>query len=253
VIKFIKSPKLKFINKAKIVNQVPNHIAIIMDGNARYAKKMGLPMKIGHKIGSENVKKIADNCIELGIKYLTIFAFSSENWNRPQEEVKYLMELLYEYLSQESDELQKKGIKILVSGNLENVEEKIRKKIIEVEESSKNNQALTLIVAFSYGARQEIVDATKKIAIAIKNKDYTIDEIDEKFFTKFLYRPEIPDPALLIRTAGELRISNFLLWQIAYTELYFSQKFWPEFNKKELLKAIDNFNLRDRRYGKRKT
>ena len=184
---------------------------------------------------------------------MRFFAFSSENWNRSPEEVKYLMELLYDYLSQESDELQKKGIKILVSGNLENVEEKIRKKIIEVEESSKNNQALTLIVAFSYGARQEIVDATKKIAIAIKNKDYTIDEIDEKFFTKFLYRPEIPDPALLIRTAGELRISNFLLWQIAYTELYFSQKFWPEFNKKELLKAIDNFNLRERRYGKRKT
>ncbi len=244
---------LKLFNffQPKSFNKVPNHIAIIMDGNARYAKKYGLPIKVGHKIGSENVKKIADNCIEFGVNYLTIFAFSSENWFRPQEEVKYLMELLYEYLSQESDELQKKGIKILVSGNLENVEEKIRKKILEVEECSKNNNKLTLIVAFSYGARQEIIDTTKKIAIAIKNNEYTIDQVDEKFFSQNLYHPEIPDPALLIRTAGELRISNFLLWQIAYTELYFSQKFWPEFNKKELSKAIYNFNLRDRRYGKR--
>ena len=231
--------------------KIPDHIAIIMDGNARYAKSKSLPIKVGHKIGSDNVQKIANNCIEIGVKYLTIYAFSSENWNRPKEEVDYLMSLLYEYLSKESQELIDSGIKIVVSGNLNSVEEKLKNKIRQVEELSKNNSKLTLSVAFSYGARQEIVDAVKKIAIAVKNQEIIIDDIDEDLFRKHLYHPEIPDPDLLIRTAGDLRISNFLLWQIAYTEFYFSEKFWPEFDKFELLKAINNFNKRERRYGKR--
>ncbi len=231
--------------------KIPDHIAIIMDGNARYAKSKSLPIKVGHKIGSDNVQKIANNCIEIGVKYLTIYAFSSENWNRPKEEVDYLMSLLYEYLSKESQELIDSGIKIVVSGNLNSVEEKLKNKIRQVEELSKNNSKLTLSVAFSYGARQEIVDAVKKIAIAVKNQEIIIDDIDEDLFKKHLYHPEIPDPDLLIRTAGDLRISNFLLWQIAYTEFYFSEKFWPEFNKFELIKAINNFNKRERRYGKR--
>ena len=231
--------------------KIPDHIAIIMDGNARYAKSKSLPIKIGHKIGSDNVQKISNNCIEIGVKYLTIYAFSSENWNRPKEEVDYLMSLLYEYLSKESQELIDSGIKIVVSGNLNSVEEKLKNKIQQVEELSKNNSKLTLSVAFSYGARQEIVDAVKKIAIAVKNQEIIIDDIDEDLFKKHLYHPEIPDPDLLIRTAGDLRISNFLLWQIAYTEFYFSEKFWPEFDKFELLKAINNFNKRERRYGKR--
>ena len=231
--------------------KIPDHIAIIMDGNARYAKSKSLPIKVGHKIGSDNVQKIANNCIEIGVKYLTIYAFSSENWNRPKEEVDYLMSLLYEYLSKESQELIDSGIKIVVSGNLNSVEEKLKNKIRQVEELSKNNSKLTLSVAFSYGARQEIVDAVKKIAIAVKNQEIIIDDIDEDLFKKHLYHPEIPDPDLLIRTAGDLRISNFLLWQIAYTEFYFSEKFWPEFDKFELLKAINNFNKRERRYGKR--
>ena len=161
------------------------------------------------------------------------------------------MSLLYEYLSKESQELIDSGIKIVVSGNLNSVEEKLKNKIRQVEELSKNNSKLTLSVAFSYGARQEIVDAVKKIAIAVKNQEIIIDDIDEDLFKKHLYHPEIPDPDLLIRTAGDLRISNFLLWQIAYTEFYFSEKFWPEFNKFELIKAINNFNKRERRYGKR--
>ena len=231
--------------------KIPDHIAIIMDGNARYAKSKSLPIKVGHKIGSDNVQKIANNCIEIGVKYLTIYAFSSENWNRPKEEVDYLMSLLYEYLSKESQELIDSGIKIVVSGNLNSVEEKLKNKIRQVEELSKNNSKLTLSVAFSYGARQEIVDAVKKIAIAVNNQEIIIDDIDEDLFKKHLYHPEIPDPDLLIRTAGDLRISNFLLWQIAYTELYFSEKFWPEFDKFELIKAINNFNKRERRYGKR--
>ncbi len=231
--------------------KIPDHIAIIMDGNARYAKSKSLPIKVGHKIGSDNVQKIANNCIEIGVKYLTIYAFSSENWNRPKEEVDYLMSLLYEYLSKESQELIDSGIKIVVSGNLNSVEEKLKNKIRQVEELSKNNSKLTLSVAFSYGARQEIVDAVKKIAIAVNNQEIIINDIDEDLFKKHLYHPEIPDPDLLIRTAGDLRISNFLLWQIAYTELYFSEKFWPEFDKFELIKAINNFNKRERRYGKR--
>ncbi len=245
---------LKFFSKKTELSslaKIPNHIAIIMDGNARFATSKSLPIKIGHKMGADNVQKITDNCIEIGVKYLTIYAFSSENWNRPQEEVKYLMDLLYDYLSKESTELMKRGIKIIVSGNLDNVEERLKNKIEQVEELSKNNTKLTLNVAFSYGARQEIVDAVKKIAVAVKNQEIIIDNIDEDLFKKNLYHPEIPDPDLLIRTAGDLRISNFLLWQIAYTELYFSEKFWPEFNKSELLKAINNFNKRERRYGKR--
>ena len=231
--------------------KIPDHIAIIMDGNARYAKSKSLPIKVGHKVGADNVQKIAKNCIEIGVKYLTIYAFSSENWNRPKEEVDYLMSLLYEYLSRESQELIDSGIKIIVAGNLNTVEEKLKNKIRQVEELSKNNSKLILIVAFSYGARQEIVNAVKKIAIAVKNQEIIIDDIDEDLFKKHLYNPEIPDPDLLIRTAGDLRISNFLLWQIAYTEFYFSEKFWPEFNKFELIKAINNFNKRERRYGKR--
>ena len=245
---------LNFFSKKTSTNSVakiPSHIAIIMDGNARFAISKSLPIKIGHKMGADNVQKITDNCIEIGVKYLTIYAFSSENWNRPQEEVKYLMDLLYDYLAKESSELMKRGIKIIVSGNLDNVEERLKNKIEQVEELSKNNTKLTLNVAFSYGARQEIVDAVKKIAVAVKNQEIIIDNIDEDLFKKNLYHPEIPDPDLLIRTAGDLRISNFLLWQIAYTELYFSEKFWPEFNKSELLKAINNFNKRERRYGKR--
>ena len=244
----------KFFSKKSALNslaKIPDHIAIIMDGNARYAKSKSLPIKVGHKIGSDNVQKIANNCIEIGVKYLTIYAFSSENWNRPKEEVDYLMSLLYEYLSKEAQELIDSGIKIVVSGNLNSVEEKLKNKIRQVEELSKNNSKLTLSVAFSYGARQEIVDAVKKIAIAVKNQEIIIDDIDEDLFRKHLYHPEIPDPDLLIRTAGDLRISNFLLWQIAYTEFYFSEKFWPEFDKFELLKAINNFNKRERRYGKR--
>lgn len=230
---------------------VPNHLAIIMDGNARYASKKGLPIQIGHKAGAENVKKITKDCIELGIKFLTLYAFSTENWNRPKDEVEYLMRLLHEYLSLETDDLAKNGVRIVLSGNFDNLDPELKNKILEVENATKHNDKITLIIAFSYGARQEIIDTTKKIAIAIKNQNITIEDIDEKLFKSFLYNPNIPYPDLLIRTAGDLRVSNFLLWQIAYTEFYFTPKLWPEFNKNELQNAIHNFNLRIRRYGKR--
>jgi undecaprenyl diphosphate synthase len=235
-------------NKEEITNlKIPQHIAIIMDGNARWAKQKNLPIKIGHKAGSENVRKISENCIELGVKFLTIYAFSSENWDRPQEEVNYLMNLLEEYLEKETKPLIEQGVKILISGNLQKLADSTKKKIIEIEEITKGNKALTLNVAFSYGSRQELVDAVKKIT----EQKIPAKEINEELISKNLYHPEIPDPDLLIRTAGDLRVSNFLLWQIAYSELYFTETYWPDFNKKNLLTAIQSFNKRERKYGKR--
>ncbi len=244
-----------FFRKKNIPNisdlKIPNHVAIIMDGNARWAKAKNLPLKIGHKTGAENLRKCAENCIELGIKFLTVYAFSSENWNRPAEEVSYLMDLLDDYLEKESKPLMEKNIKIVISGNLEKIRQTTKEKITAVQKLTENNSALTLNVAFSYGSRQEIVDAAKKLAIATSEGKISFDQIDEKLFSANLYRSEIPDPDLLIRTAGDLRVSNFLLWQIAYTEFYFTKSYWPDFGKKELLAAVESFNQRERKYGKR--
>jgi len=231
--------------------KIPEHVAIVMDGNARWAKSKNLPLQVGHKIGSENVRKIAESCIELGVKNLTIYAFSSENWDRPASEVEYLMKLLEDYLDKETKPLMEKDIKIVVSGNLARVSSNLKASIARIEEITKNNKALTLNVAFSYGSRQEIIDAVKKISLAVVEGKISVEMIDEKLFVENLYQPEIPDPSLLIRTAGDLRLSNFLLWQVAYTELYFTEVFWPDFNKNHLLQAIQEFNKRERRYGKR--
>lgn len=231
--------------------KIPKHIAIIMDGNARWAKSKNLPLAIGHKNGVENLRKISESCIELGVSYLTVYAFSSENWNRPQEEVNYLMKLLNEYLEKETQPLMEKDIKIVISGNLENLPDATKSKIDQIQNLTKNNKSLILNAAFSYGSRQEIVDATRKIALATATGKISLDQIDEQIFAENLYHPEIPDPDLIIRTAGDLRLSNFLLWQAAYAELYFSETFWPDFSKKDLLAAIQNFNQRERRYGKR--
>ena len=222
-----------------------------MDGNARYAREKNLPLRIGHKKGAENIQKIAENCIELGVKFLTIYAFSSENWNRPEDEVDYLMKLLDQYLSREIKPLIEKNIKIIISGNIDRLGDETKAKITEIENLTKNNSALTLNVAFSYGARQEITDAICKIARQYKADDISLNQINEELVAKNLYTPQIPDPDLLIRTAGDLRISNFLLWQIAYTELYFTETYWPNFSKTDLEEAISNFNQRERRYGKR--
>lgn len=241
----------KKINQKNSHLKIPTHIAIIMDGNARWAKSKNLPIQVGHKVGSENVKKIAENCIELGVKYLTIYAFSSENWNRPKSEVDYLMNLLDDYLEKETKPLIEKDVKILVSGDLEKLPEPTKKKIAAIENLTKNNKSLVLNVAFSYGSRQEIISAVKKISLEVSKGEITLEQLDENTITKNLYQPEIPDPDLLIRTAGDFRLSNFLLWQMAYTELYFTEVFWPNFDKKHLLLAIENFNKRERRYGKR--
>jgi undecaprenyl diphosphate synthase len=231
--------------------KVPRHIAIIMDGNARWAKKRGLPLQIGHKTGSQNLQKIAQDCIHLGVKILSVYAFSSENWNRPKSEVSYLLKLLEDYLDNQMQQFLEKKIRIIILGNLERLDEKLKQKILNLQEITKDNQALILNVAFSYGSRSEIIDATKKIALAVSNKEINLAEIDENLFAKNLYQPNLPDPDLLIRTAGDLRVSNFFLWQIAYTEFYFSEVFWPDFCKKNLINAIISFNKRERRYGKR--
>ena len=231
--------------------KIPQHVAIIMDGNYRYAKSRGLPLSYGHKSGVDNIEKIADAAIEFGIKYLTLYAFSSENWQRPSEEVSYLMKLLDEYLQKEIAALMKKNVRIVVSGDLTRLPESTKQRINTIESETKNNSALTLNVAFSYGGRQEIVDAVKKIANEIAAGNVLAADIDQDLIAKNLYQPQIPDPDLLIRTAGDCRISNFLLWQSAYTELYFTEIFWPSFSKKDLQNAIINFNKRERRYGKR--
>lgn len=231
--------------------KIPLHVAIIMDGNYRWAKSRKLPLQMGHKKGTDNIEKISDACIDFGIKYLTIYAFSSENWDRPKEEVNYLMNLLDEYLEKEISSLMKKNVRIVISGDLTRLTEKIKSRIAQIEFQTKNNKALTLNVAFSYGGRQEIVDAVKKIALEVRENKISLDEITRETIARNLYQPSIPDPDLLIRTAGDLRISNFLLWQSAYTELYFTDIFWPDFSKKDLQNAIINFNKRERRYGKR--
>lgn len=245
--------KRKFTKASKnsVIEKIPPHIAIIMDGNARWASKKGLPTSFGHKKGAENIQKIAESCIEIGVKYLTLYAFSAENWNRPKEEVDYLMNLLNEYLQRDINPLIEKDVKISIFGDLEKLSSVTKSRIEKIENSTKNNKSLNLNIAFSYGARQEITSAVKKIALEVMNHKIMVDDISEEVLSNNLYSKEIPDPDLLIRTGGDFRVSNFLLWQIAYSELYFTETFWPDFSRKNLIHAIENFNKRERKYGKR--
>lgn len=229
----------------------PKHVAIIMDGNARWSKKNKKTLYQGHRAGVENIRKISEACIEFGVNYLTLYAFSSENWYRDSSEVSNLLKLLDEYLDNNIKPLHDNDVKIIVFGDLSKLTKSIRNKIKSIEDQTKNNKSLTLSVAFSYGSRNEIVEAAKKIAFDISNGNLKLNELDENLFAKYLFNPGIPDPDLLIRTAGDIRLSNFLLWQIAYTELCFVNEFWPEFSKENLLNCINEFNKRERRYGKR--
>jgi undecaprenyl diphosphate synthase len=230
---------------------VPAHVAVIMDGNARWAKSKSLPLAIGHRNGSKAVKTLVKSALEFGIKYLTIYAFSTENWQRPKKEVDYLMGLFQKSLDKETDDLNKNGVRIVISGNLSAVSEEIKNKIKKIEKITRNNNSLILNIAFDYGAKREIVDAVKQIILDIENNKTIFADIDEDLIRNNLYNSWIPDPELLIRTSGDMRLSNFLLWQISYTELYFTKKLWPDFNKEDLYKAILDFNKRERRYGKR--
>ncbi len=223
------------------MNFDPKHIAVIMDGNARWAKKRMLPVEAGHKSGSEAIYKLVQAAIKFNIKYLTIFAFSTENWQRPKSEVSNLMNLMQSYLSKESEKFIKADVKILISGNLENLNPETQSKIHNLQEKTKQNKALTLNVAFDYGAKREIIDAFKKIICKIDDKKEILAKIDEDLIRENLYNAEIPDPDLIIRTAGEQRLSNFMLWQSAYSELYFTETLWPDFAEKDLDLAISEF------------
>ena len=226
------------------------HIAFIMDGNGRWAKKRGLPRSAGHKKGAQTLIDIAKAVKELGIKYLTVYAFSTENWKRSEEEVTGLMNLLREYLDKNFDELKKNDIRILFIGERYMLEQDIVEKMEKLERETQNNKTMTLQVALSYGSRQEILNAVKKTAMLVSNQDLTLEDVTEELFSKLLYTSNVPDPDLVIRTSGEQRISNYLLWQIAYSEFYFTDTLWPDFTKEELMNIVENFKTRERRYGK---
>lgn len=224
-------------------NKLPQHIAIIMDGNGRWAKKKNLPRIEGHRAAIEAVRSTVEGCAKLGIKYLSLFAFSTENWKRPEDEIAALMELLKIYLEKELDTMQKNNISFNYIGRIEELHEEVQKKLEYTKNATKNNNGLKLYLALNYSGRAEIIDAIKKI---IKNPP---ENFDENIFWKYLYDPELPEPDLLIRTSGEMRISNFFLWQLAYTEIYVTRVFWPDFREKHLIEAIKDFQKRERRFG----
>lgn len=226
------------------------HIAIIMDGNGRWAKKRGMPRTLGHKKGAENVVKITRAMKESGVKYLTLYAFSTENWQRSKDEVDALMQLLNEYLDKELKEIMDNNVRIVFIGERYMLSDSIQAKMAFLEKESEKNTDLTLCIALSYGSRQEILSAVKKIAAKVKEGSMDISQITQDVFSEELYTKEIPDPDVLIRTSGEQRISNYLLWQSAYTELFFTNTLWPDFDKDELWDIINKFNQRERRYGK---
>lgn len=227
----------------KILN-VPNHVAIIMDGNGRWAKNKNKPRVFGHKAGAETLRKIMEYSRKIGIKYLTVYAFSTENWKRSKEEVDALMFLFKNYIKLEKENLLKNKIRFMVSGRVEGVSKSLLEAINELEEATSKDYEMTLNIAFNYGGRAEIIDAINKILKSGK------ENISEEEFSKYLYN-DIPDPDFLIRTSGEFRISNFLLWQIAYSEIYITDKYWPDFNKEEMEKALLDYSKRERRFGGR--
>ncbi len=231
-------------------NKIPNHISIILDGNRRWAKKRGLPTLQGHTEGADNIERIAAYCNKLGVKYLTVYAFSTENWNRAPEEVDYLMKLFQKYLTDFGTKFNNSTAKIKLIGNINGLPETLRKLVLEVEEKTKNNKGLILNLCINYGGREEIINATKLISEKVRNNEINIDDINEEMIVKYLRTGDIPDPDLMIRAGGEERLSGFLLWQVSYAELYFTDVLWPDFNEAELDKAIDEFNNRKRNFGK---
>ncbi|MEI6289487.1 MAG: isoprenyl transferase [Chloroflexota bacterium] len=225
---------------------VPQHVAIIMDGNGRWAKKRGLPRLAGHKAGTENLRRIIKASVELGIRYLTIYAFSTENWGRPREEVNGLMGIVEDVIEKELNELNEQGVQLRHLGKLDQLSPNLQKKVLTAVEKTKNNTRLVLNIAFNYGGRDEIIRAVQHmLADQIKPEDVTPELVNT-----YLYTCDSPDPDLIIRTSGELRISNFLIWQAAYSEWYVTPTFWPDFGPEELKKALDEFANRDRRFGK---
>jgi len=225
---------------------IPYHVGIIMDGNGRWAQKRGLPRTEGHREGAKSVDEIVETAREIGIKYLTLYTFSKDNWKRPKEEISLLMQLLKEHLIKQREKMRKNGIKFNVVGDIRDLPKDIREEIKKTKDYTKDCKDMVLTLALSYSGRQEIVKATKKIAEMVKNKRLKISEIDQELFTKIL---RLPDVDLLIRTSGEMRISDFLLWHIPYAEIYITPTLWPDFRKAEFLKAIEWFKTRERKFG----
>jgi len=228
------------------VEQVPEHVAIIMDGNGRWALKRGLPRLAGHHAGTENLRRIIRACVEFGIKYLTIYAFSTENWGRPREEVDGLMRILEDVIEKELNELNDQGVQIRHLGRLDQLSPRLQKKVVQAVASTKQNSRLVLNVAFNYGGRDELVQAIQQII----RDGVPAEDISPELVNRYLYTAGVPDPDLIIRTSGELRISNFLIWQAAYSEWYVTPIFWPDFGPEEFRKALDEYIQRDRRYGR---
>ena len=230
---------------------IPNHIAIIMDGNRRWAKKRLLPTNLGHKEGAQRLEDIAKYCSKIGVKYLTVYAFSTENWKRSEEEVNYLMDLLADSISDFDKRFNDDDVRIKLVGDINGLPQKLQDGIRKIEERTKNKNGLTVNVAINYGGRAEIINATKRICEDYKNgKIEKIDDISEELLSNYMYTKNDPDPDLIIRTAGEIRMSGFMTWQGVYSEMYFTDTLWPDFKEKELDKAIEEFNNRKRNFGK---
>lgn len=238
--------KRTVLNKNELI---PTHIAIIMDGNGRWASKKGLPRSVGHREGANALKRIVKYCDEIGIKYLTVYAFSTENWTRPKEEVESLMSLLLEFLKNADSELAGKNIRIKVIGESEGLTGEIKREIVRVTENTSKNSGLTLVIALNYGSRTEIANAAARIARDVKRGGIKPEEVNEKLLSNYLYTAGMPDPDLVIRPSGENRLSNFLLWQSSYSEFWYSNILWPDFSKKDLLEAIGEYQRRNRRFG----
>lgn len=231
-------------------NSLPEHIAIIMDGNGRWAARKKLPRSAGHNAGVEALREVVNTCLELGIKFLTVYSFSSENWQRPQDEVNFLLNLFLESLKNELEELHNRGVRVSLIGERKTIPLKVLEAFKNAEKKTSKNKKLFFNIAFNYGSRKEIISAVKNVCRAAKKNDIDIEKLDEKIFSEYLFTQDCPDPDLLIRTSGEYRVSNFLLWQIAYTEFYFTKTLWPDFKEKELLKAVYYYQKRNRRFGR---
>lgn len=240
----------KLQNELKQSGVIPTHIAIIMDGNGRWAKQRGLPRVAGHKRGVETVREIVEACAQIGVKYLTLYTFSTENWNRPKDEVSTLMRLLLQSLKNRVNELNDNDIRLTTIGDISALPKIVQKQLMQDIERTQNNKKMILNLALSYSGRWEIIKAVRKIAEELKENDLDVEGITEECISKHLTTKEIPDPDLLIRTSGEFRVSNFLLWQIAYTEFVITDVFWPDFNREHLYDSIRKFQNRERRFGK---
>ena len=227
-------------------SSLPQHLAIIMDGNGRWAKRKRLPRVEGHRAGAKSVQETVETCARLGIKYLTLYAFSKENWKRPKREITTLWRLLEDYLRKEDKALVENKFRLKVLGQRDQIPEKVRRELNRVEELTKDHDGMTIVLALNYGGRTEIVDAVKKL---LSEEKFDVDSLNEETFSEYLYTAQLPDPDLLIRTSGELRVSNFLLWQIAYSEIWITHELWPDFRRKHILQALIDYQKRERRFG----